>query len=367
MLLILTQPLNYTQFMLSNLTGISQTVRKAAFWVTISLIIFMILRFLIGIAIQIYRASNRPPPAAPDVRFDKLPRPQFPETLKTSEGLKFSLQNIEGKPPETTASGNVYYMPKKFSTFESGDLTEKLASRMEFTLKPTIDSVYYYYTDPKDPLRTLFIDSVHLNFQLRYNYPENPQILKMKKIDSTEKAISDVRDYLIFNNLADDSLVNGKITTNLLRYNEENKNFEFASSLSSADAVRINYFRNDLNSLKIVPDEFDISYNYAIYSPTPGLNARNIIELSYIFWPIAADEFGSYPLITGAEAYQALTEGRATVIDRGRNNENVTIRNIYHAYYDSSHPQLYLQPIYVFEGDNDFVAYYPAVVPDWLE
>src|SRR3989338_11534768 len=82
--------------------------QKAAFWVTISLIIFMILRFLIGIAIQIYRASNRPPPAAPDVRFDKLPRPQFPETLKTSEGLKFSLQNIEGKPPETTASGNVY-------------------------------------------------------------------------------------------------------------------------------------------------------------------------------------------------------------------------------------------------------------------
>src|SRR3989338_10696925 len=185
---------------MSNLTEISLGVRKIAFFATLLFVGFMILRFLVGIGIVLYKASNRPPAAPPNVRFGKLPRPKFVNGAKTSAGLQFSLENIEGAPPETTASGKVYYMPKKYSTFESGELSENMADKLGFGQNPTVESVYYHYSDPEDPLRTLFIDSVHLNFQLRYNYIENPDILKMKKIDSTEKAISDVRDYLIFNN-----------------------------------------------------------------------------------------------------------------------------------------------------------------------
>src|SRR3989339_331024 len=126
--------------MLSNLTEISQGVRKAAFIGAIILFVFMIVRFVVGIGIQIYRSSNQAPPAPPDVRFGKLPRPQFLKSAKTSAGLEFTLENIEGQPPETTASGKVYYMPKKYSTFESGEMTEDLARRLEFTQPPTIDS-----------------------------------------------------------------------------------------------------------------------------------------------------------------------------------------------------------------------------------
>jgi len=36
-------------------------------------------------------------------------------------------------------------------------------------------------------------------------------------------------------------------------------------------------------------------------------------------------------------------------------------------YFDSVVPQHYMQPVYVFEGDGNFVGYVPAVSKDWVE
>ncbi|NMB56402.1 hypothetical protein GYA19_00515, partial [Candidatus Beckwithbacteria bacterium] len=45
--------------------------------------------------------------------------------------------------------------------------------------------------------------------------------------------------------------------------------------------------------------------------------------------------------------------------------DKIMIRNISLAYFDSKLPQKYLQPIYVFEGDDnsnrEFIAYIPAL------
>jgi len=40
---------------------------------------------------------------------------------------------------------------------------------------------------------------------------------------------------------------------------------------------------------------------------------------------------------------------------------------VYLAYYDSLDPQTYLQPVFVFEGDDDFLAYVPAVEAAWVD
>ena len=51
----------------------------------------------------------------------------------------------------------------------------------------------------------------------------------------------------------------------------------------------------------------------------------------------------------------------------GNNSKDrIVIRNISLAYYDSDEPQEYLQPIFIFEGDNDFVAYLPAITGEYL-
>ena len=44
-----------------------------------------------------------------------------------------------------------------------------------------------------------------------------------------------------------------------------------------------------------------------------------------------------------------------------------TVRTVTLAYYDSLDPQNYLQPVFVFEGDDGFLAYVPAVALPWTE
>jgi len=45
----------------------------------------------------------------------------------------------------------------------------------------------------------------------------------------------------------------------------------------------------------------------------------------------------------------------------------VTVRDIALAYYDAEDPQQFMQPVYVFKGDDDFVGYVPALLDQWVE
>ena len=237
---------------------------------------------------------------------------------------------------------------------------------MGFESPPRIDTVYYFFARDNEPRLTLFIDGTNLNFQYKYNYLDDPLIFGLGQIANIDDATQNVGQFLEYSHLWDESILKGKKTSEVLIFDDRLKKLVTASSLSNAQAVRVNYFRSDIDNMQVLPDEFDISYNYVIYAPTPGRNLNNILEVSYIFWPIDLNTSGSYPLITSEDGYQALLKGEGIIIDRGNNDTNITIRKIYLAYYDSSFPQQYLQPIFVFEGDNNFVAYYPAVNPEYF-
>ena len=45
---------------------------------------------------------------------------------------------------------------------------------------------------------------------------------------------------------------------------------------------------------------------------------------------------------------------------------NITIRKMFLGYFDPDVYQEYLQPVYVFVGDGDFVGYVPAVSGEYL-
>ena len=45
----------------------------------------------------------------------------------------------------------------------------------------------------------------------------------------------------------------------------------------------------------------------------------------------------------------------------------VVIREVYLAYYDAGEQVEFYQPVIVFAGDNNFIAYVPAVTADYYE
>src|SRR3990167_8846937 len=125
---------------MSSLTDISVQVRKIALISVGAIIGIFIFQLIIRMAISYWKAAHpvivKLPP--PDVRFQKLPKPEFTIVERSSSGIDFILQNIEGKPPETTESARVYTMPKKLPSLLSDERATKFAAKFDFNLPPDI-------------------------------------------------------------------------------------------------------------------------------------------------------------------------------------------------------------------------------------
>lgn len=302
----------------------------------------------------------------PDVKFERLPAPTFSSASSSTTGMKFALVNVEGKPPEATFAARVYFMPKKLPSLLSTQRARELAVKMGFTDPPVEKSpTEFHFVSPADTLRTIDLDITTLNFRYKYAFENRADIFTRENLLSKDQALSQVREFILQYNLFDSSLLNGDIETHYVTYDPGPGIFRPSESIAQATAVRIDYRRKPIGDFPIVSPVFFKSYNYALFTNNPQIK---IADLSYTYWPIAFDNYGTYPLKSSDAAWQDLIDGYALVVSLGNNNpENIIIRKIYLAYYDSEEPHMYLQPIFVFEGDNDFVAYLPAILPQWLE
>lgn len=355
---------------MSQLTEISVITKKVALWCLLGFIGFIILKFSFEAFVIYWKRTHPIGLYPPQMEFGKLPSPKFTHVVTSTSGLQFKLQNVEGLPiKDATPSGRVYSMPKKLPSIMAAQRARGFAAKLYFdTNEEVLSSTYYRFTSLEDKFKTLEIDINNMNFKLLYDYQKNPQVFSTDIFQNKDAVIKEVKNFIQYNNLYDASLLNDKVTTTNLFYDPETKTVSVASSLSNANMMRINFYRTDLDKKRIVQSVFNESYNYALY--TPSTNQKNrILQLVYTFWPIALDDMGTYPLRSSETAWKDFTDGYATITNMGNNNpqDQITIRNVYLAYYDSEEPQDYLQLIYVFEGDNDFVAYLPAISNDWLE
>lgn len=359
---------------MSQLTDISVTFRKIALWTVIGIAALIVLNLFVRFLISTIR-SMRPAPVVqvvptptPDTRFGKLPYPKFSVIDRTSAGLNLRLVNIEGRVPETSGSAKIFSMPKKLPTLLTNDRAGQFASQLGFTGEPQIiDSRTFKFTSMQNPLRMLILERVHLNFSLTYDYASNSAIFSPIGTIGQNEALSTVQGYAASLGRFDNSILGGKITQEFLDFDEQTRRFKPVGRSNLARAARVHFFRKDIDGRSVVPPGFDESFNYAIYTDTRELPS-GIIELSYAFWPVAEDDFTLYPLRTSTQAWEELKEGFGSVVDIGKNTpDDIIVRKIFIAYLDTPEPQQFLQPIFVFEGDNGFVAYLPAITKEWLE
>lgn len=355
---------------MSQLTEISVVTKKIAFWCILTFIGFVIFKFTFDAFVIYWKKTHPIGLYPPQMEFGKLPHPKFSHVIISTSGLTFKLENVEGLPlKNATPSGRVYSMPKKLPSIIAAQRARDFAAKLYFNInEEALSSTYYRFTNIENKFKTLEIDINNMNFKLLYDYKNNFSVFSADTFQNKDKVIREVKDFIQYNNLFDASMLNGRIETTNLYYDIQTNTASVASSLSNANMMRINFFRGDVDNKKIVPPVFNESYNYALYTPASDPKNR-ILQLVYTFWPIAMDDIGTYPLRSSEMAWQDLIDGYAIVVNMGNNTvqNQIIIRNIYLAYYDSEEPQNYLQLIYVFEGDNDFVAYLPAVSSDWLE
>jgi len=350
---------------MTSLTIIAYHTRRAINWAILVLIAYIILRLSWGIFSTVWIAFFPPPVNPPNHAFGKLPALKFP---KAAEDIKYSyrLETIEGYVPPASESAMVFFMPKNAASLTAIDAAQQFAGQLDFTEKPVQESKNaYIFVDPEEQLRQMRYDIISKTFLLKYLFEKDATLFTERDVPLPDAAIYEARAFLQSFLLYSDDLASGTTKTTFLKF--VGNALLPATSHSQSDAIRIDFFRGDVAESRILtigPNEGQISF---LFSGSKNPKKR-ILEINDRYWPIEYGTFGTYGLKTSEQAWQELQSGLGYVAQAPTNNKrDVVIRKIYTAYYDSLESQTYLQPVFVFEGDNGFIGYIQAVAAPWTD
>lgn len=351
---------------MATLTETAYHTRRAINWAILALIAYILFRIFWSIFITVWIAIFPPKAPPPTNAFGKLPALQFPGgSASPSAALTFRLETIEGSVPRASESAAVYFLPKKPPNFLGLPQTQDFAKRLGLGGAPIAESKNIYrFDDPEFPLRRLRYDIVSDNFILRYGFEQDTGLFAERSLPLPEAARAEARSLLQTYDLYPEDIARGETNVTFLRLKGDK--LATTTSVSQADAVRVDFFRGAYGEMPVVtsnPDEGPISF---VFSGSQTEKKR-ILQFAYTYWPIDTQTVATYALKTSNAAWQELQSGGGFIARYPIRGPIAVVRSVYLAYYDSIEPQTYLQPIFVFEGDDEFLAYVPAVSLDWVE
>ncbi len=301
----------------------------------------------------------------PNHAFGKLPAVKFLPQASPSAALTFRLETIQGNVPRASESATVYFMPKSPANLLALTKAQELAQRFGFDPTPVQESKNIYrFNDPSLPLRRLRYDLVSNNFILRYGFEQDTSIFSERDLPTPDAAIAEAKSLLQTYNLYVDDIAGGKNSISFLKLS--GNRLISTTSLSQADSVEVDFFRKPVGGMTIFTPRLDEAPVAIIFSGSRNQSKR-LLQFAYNFWPIDYQTFATYALKTSMQAWQELQGGGGFIARYPTNGTTALVRNIYLAYYDTFGEQNYLQPVFVFEGDDGFLAFIGAISPQWTE
>lgn len=345
---------------MTTLTQASIMSRKGIRYIIYTIIFLIVARLTYTTGISLYNQFFPPPPPPPTLAFGKLSKIQFPEKVK--HNLSFTVETAEGGLPVTPAQVNVFFMPKISPNLLSLDFAKEKATNLGFNpeSQQISESLYKFYH--KQVPSTFEIDIITNTFSISYDLNADPTPLSIRP-PQQDLATSQIRSYLSSANFMPEDL-SGPVIHQYLK--TQAAEFIPAVSLSDANLIRVDLFRRPYDEMPVVtksPTQSNVWFMLSGF----GDKSRSVVAGEYHYFPVDETQASTYPIITSDAAWQELTSGNYYPASLGTTteNESIKIRKVYLAYYDSGLYTQFLEPIYVFEGDKNFVGYVPAVVKDY--
>lgn len=318
-------------------------------------------KIVLDLTLGVYRKVFPPPAPPPTVAFGKLPKLPFPQN-QNLPNLSITVETPNGKVPsfkEVSNQAKVYFMPRPSQTQLNLEETKKKVVGLGFNPEGQAISETVYLFPHRNIPSSLEVDIVSGIFSVNYDITADISLLD-KKPPVPDLAISQARSFLTRGNLLPSDLT-GPTKHEFLKV--EGGRFVFVLALADANFIKVNLFRKDydkLPALSLNPDEANVWFIES------GVGDRQIVGGEYHYFSVDETKFATYPIKTGQQALDELKANKAYVAKLGNNdNGNITVRRIYLAYFDPPLSIDFFQPIVVFEGDNGFVAYVPAVTNDY--
>ena len=351
---------------MASLTEASILSRKAIRYSIYAIILIVIARFTFNAGVTIYKRIFPPPPPEPTVTFGKLPKLPFP-IKPVPEDLNFDLETAEGKLPELTTQAEIYLMPPIQPNIKALDDAKIKADALEFSAngKPIVEGVPNVYIFPKrnNIPSNLTINIITGVFSINYDLTQD-RILAEGVPPAPEPAANQIRSLLSGADLLPSDLAEGRTTHNFFK--AEGNKFIPVVSLSESNLIQIHFFRKNYG-----PDEGfpSVTPNYPVanvWFTIGNVGTKKLVAGEYNYFPVDSSNSGTYPLRTSDQAWEDLKNGKGYIANLGDNaSGNITVRRVYLAYYDAGQYTEFFQPVVVFEGDNNFIAYAPAVTEEY--
>ncbi len=338
--------------------------RKGIKYGGIALVGLIVGRVILSAAIGYWKVLHPDPPPPPDVKFGKLPKLEFPLTEQPQ--LTYTLETPTGGLPSTLPGQfKVFFMPIKKANLLAYDAATSVANRLDFITEPKKLSETEYRWDASDPIpSSLTMNIITGAFVLDKRWQDDPTYTTPTMYYTEPQALDRIYNLLSRVELLPEDIKDGKYTVQYLKADKDQ--IVSAVSLSQAHFVRVNLYRKPVDSVEVVSPRTDKGLISGILA-LQREDDRQFVNLSYNYFPVDLERSASYPLIGVAEAWQRMQKGQGFVAGVKPSTTSVTIRQVSLKYYDAETPQQFMQPVYVFEGDPDFVGYVPALSELWVE
>lgn len=349
---------------MATLTESSVLARKIIRYSLYGFTVFLALRFALFGAIDLYKKIFPKKPEA-TLSFGKLPVIPTPQK-EIPANLTYTLELPQGSLPQIPELGIVYFMPPSQRSITALEDARAKAGALNFstqerTVAETIPNVYVFQS-PKEP-SNFTINIVTGVFSVGYNFESNPQVL-FGIPPNAQTALNQAHGQLKSAGVFSDDFSQAPIKTTFTRV--ENELFKEVSSLSEANLTRIDLFRKNYGEKSDIPAVTPNFPNANVWFMFGGFN-KNIVVGEFHFFAIDKTRSATYPLKSAQAAFEELISGGAFIANSGglTNGGRVTIRRVYLAYYDAGQYTPFYQPVIVFEGDNNFAAFVPAIAADY--
>lgn len=327
------------------------------------IIVFLILWTLLVAGVKAYRAAH-PPYTPPTVRYGILPKIVFPEKIFEKKELVLELPN--DSLPKFKDQARVYVVYRPLNTFLALEEESKTALKFNFSGKPieqgSGSGIYQFKNDQLN--QTLTINVLDGSFKISYPYLTDQMILSSGLVPAKDEAIETAKSYLEGGGKLTADLVEGEKRVSFWKI--EDNELRPVEAQAEANIVRVDFFRKNLpEEMRIVAADFGrASVSVLISGAT--VEGKKIVEVSYKQTNIDRESFETYPIKAATAAWEDLKVGNYWPA-ADNSSKKVAIRKMYLAYFEPVTLTNYMQPIFVFEGDNNFVAYVPAVTEKWVK
>ncbi len=354
------------------LTELAYYVRKFFPFAVLSIILVFIFYVIYKIA-----ELSAPPPQVvvlptPTPAFGQISLMSFDDVPRAPVGKEYFIDTVSGVPETATVSAKIAFIPAVTANFGFREKASILAKALGFdenTQETKLNDTIYSIVDKAKRLE-FEIDTFNYTFTQDITN-ENKQVFSSAVIPSEEILKSRALDMMRTLNRFPQEVAKSTQTVTYFAYKEASGSASAATEVvrdpSVANMVEVDFFPPKYNDFETITPKFFTSQNYIVFVPQKSGKDFVVRAQVKVFEP-SQEQVSNYPLMTGDAAYNELTGGKAILVAGNINDvQKVNIKRMYTAYLYPDRYTPYLMPYYVFTGENDFVAYVPAILPDWVK